>query len=215
MGEILKDNFFSGVKIKIETKMSAKNSHTTADVLPWDSAISLIHRLYKDGDYRMSLLIATGIFTGLRITDIRAFRWHDLMGSDIIEVIEHKTKKHREIKLNHDYMKHVKDCYDALHIKNPQEHCFLTQKQTVISIQWINRRFKEIRTKYRVPIKNFTTHSMRKGFSRRIFDMSGDDKTMSLLLLSECLGHSNTNITKRYIGLKTEQILNTYDLLSF
>jgi integrase len=137
------------------------------------------------------------------------------MEGDIIEVIEHKTKKHRQIKLNHDYMKHVRDCYDALGIKNPNEHCFLTQKQTVISIQWINRRFKEIKTKYRVPIKNFSSHSLRKCFSRRIFDMSGDDKTMSLLLLSECLGHSNTNITKRYIGLKTEQILNTYDLLSF
>ena len=79
--------------------MSARNSHTTADVLPWDSAISLIHRLYKDGDYRFSLLIATGIFCGLRITDIRAFRWNDLMGADVIEVIEHKTKKHRQIKL--------------------------------------------------------------------------------------------------------------------
>lgn len=195
--------------------MSARNSHTTADVLPWDSAISLIHRLYKDGDYRFSLLIATGIFCGLRITDIRAFRWNDLMEADVIDVIEHKTKKHRQIKLNHDYMKHVKDCYEALNIKNPNEHCFLTQKQTVISIQWINRRFKEIKTKYRVPIKNFSSHSLRKCFSRRIFDMSGDDKTMSLILLADTLGHSSTNITKRYIGLKTEQILSTYDLLSF
>jgi integrase len=137
------------------------------------------------------------------------------MGADVIDVIEHKTKKHRQIKLNHDYMKHVKDCYEALNIKNPNEHCFLTQKQTVISIQWINRRFKEIKTKYRVPIKNFSSHSLRKCFSRRIFDMSGDDKTMSLILLADTLGHSSTNITKRYIGLKTEQILSTYDLLSF
>ena len=30
--------------------MSAKNSYTTADYLPWDTAMSLIRKLYKDGD---------------------------------------------------------------------------------------------------------------------------------------------------------------------
>ena len=43
--------------------MSAKNSHTTADYIPWDSAINVVHRLFKDKNYRMSLFIATGIFT--------------------------------------------------------------------------------------------------------------------------------------------------------
>ena len=60
--------------------MSAKNSHTTASYIPWDSAINVVHRLHKDKKYRMSLFISTGIFTGLRVRDLRALRWNDLMG---------------------------------------------------------------------------------------------------------------------------------------
>lgn len=76
--------------------MSAKNSHTTASYIPWDSAINVVHRLHRDKKYRMSLFISTGIFTGLRVRDLRALRWNDLMGEDTIAIIEHKTKKRRE-----------------------------------------------------------------------------------------------------------------------
>ena len=195
--------------------MSAKNSHTTADYIPWDSAINVVHRLYKDKSYRMSLFVATGIFTGLRVTDLRALRWNDLMGEDKIAVIEHKTKKRREIKLNHDFQQHVRDCYTALGIKNPNELCFLSQKGTVYSIQRLNVLLKDIKKKYKLPVKNISCHALRKTFSRRIYDMAGDNKEEVLLYLSEILSHSSTQITRRYICLKQEHILQAYDLLTF
>lgn len=195
--------------------MSAKNSHTTADYIPWDSAINVVHRLYKDKKYRMSLFIATGIFTGLRVRDLRALRWNDLMGEDTIAIIEHKTKKRREIKLNHDFQQHVRDCYNALGIKNPNEHCFLSQKGTVYSTQRLNIILKDIRDKYKLPVKNISCHSLRKSFSRRIYDMAGDNKEEVLIYLGEVLSHSSTQITRRYIGLKQEHILQAYDLLTF
>lgn len=46
--------------------MRAKNSYTTADYIEWNTTINLVHRLYKDKDYKMSLLIECGIF--LRIS---------------------------------------------------------------------------------------------------------------------------------------------------
>lgn len=195
--------------------MSAKNSHTTADYIPWDSAINCVHRLYKDGNYVMSLFIATGIFTGLRVTDLRALRWNDLMGENTIAVIEHKTKKRREIKLNHDFQQHVKDCYQKLMITNPNEHCFLSQKKTVYSTQRLNIMLKEIRDKYKLPVKNISCHSTRKTFSRRIYDMAGNNKEQVLLYLSQVLSHSSTQITRRYICLEQEKILQAYDLLTF
>lgn len=42
--------------------MSLKNTKTTSDYIEWDKAINLIHRLYNDGEYRLSLLIGCGIF---------------------------------------------------------------------------------------------------------------------------------------------------------
>ena len=37
--------------------MSVKNSNTTSDYIEWNAAINLILKLYRDGDFRMSLLV--------------------------------------------------------------------------------------------------------------------------------------------------------------
>ena len=79
--------------------MSLINSKTTADFIPWDSAISLVHKLYKDKNYVMSLFVACGIFMGLRVRDLRALRWNQLLQGGVITITEHKTKKDRQIKL--------------------------------------------------------------------------------------------------------------------
>ena len=195
--------------------MSLRNTKTTADYIPWDSAINVVHRLYKDKNYIMSMFIATGIFTGLRVTDLRALRWNQLLDGGILTVIEHKTKKERQIKLNPDFVEHVRQCYDAMGIKNPNEHIFLSQKKTVISIQWFNRLLKDVKKKYKLPCKNISCHALRKSFGRAIFEKSEENSEMALIKLSEVFGHSNTQITRRYLGLKTEEILSAYDLLSF
>jgi len=54
--------------------MSLKYSNTTADFLAWNETMNLIRKLYKDGNYNMSLLIALGCFFGLRIGDILSLR---------------------------------------------------------------------------------------------------------------------------------------------
>ena len=53
--------------------MSLKYSNTTADFLRWDEAMNLIRKLANDNNYSISLLIALGCFTGLRISDILAY----------------------------------------------------------------------------------------------------------------------------------------------
>lgn len=50
--------------------MAARNQYRTSDYMERDSMLSLIRRLYRDGDYRMSLLIGCGSFFGLRISDL-------------------------------------------------------------------------------------------------------------------------------------------------
>lgn len=201
--------------IKFESIMSLRNTKTTADYIPFDAAINLVHRLFKDKNYVMSLFVATGIFTGLRVHDLRDLRWNQLLQGGVMTIIEHKTKKERKIKLNPDFVEHVKQCYEAMGIKNPNEHCFLSQKKTVISTQWFNRLLKQIRNKYRVPCKNISCHSLRKTMGRAIFEKSEENSEMALIKLSEVFGHSNTQITRRYLGLKQEEILEAYDLLTF
>lgn len=59
--------------------MSLKYSSTTADYLVWSDAMNLIRKLAKDGNYKISLLIALGCFH--RIENIRYFSFE--METDI------------------------------------------------------------------------------------------------------------------------------------
>lgn len=194
--------------------MSVKNSSTTADYMEWDSAMSLIHKLYRDGDYLMSLFIGCGCFFGLRCSDLRQLTWAMLSG-DTFTLTEKKTGKKRTIRINPNFAKHIADCKAALKVKNDAEHCFLSQKGSVISTQRINVRLKEIKWKYRVNIEHFSTHSLRKTFGRKIVEMAGENAEMALIKLSELFNHSKVSITRRYLGLRQEELMECYSLLDF
>lgn len=195
--------------------MSLKNSYTTSDYLQWDSATSLVRKLYRDKNYRISLLIGCGIFFGLRISDLLQLTWEMLLDKDAKFVItEKKTGKRREVRINKEFQKHIKDCYTALNIQNLNELCFLSGKNKVYSIQWVNIVFKELKSKYNLKIDHFSTHSLRKTFGRKVFE-SSENAELALVKLMELFNHSSVSITKRYLGLRQEEILQTYDCLSF
>ena len=196
--------------------MSAKNSCTTADYLPWDTMLSLIRRLYNDGDYRFSLLIGCGSFFGLRISDLRTLNWSMLLDGQFFMLIEQKTGKRRIVKINKGFQKHIQDCYDALKITNKLQPCFLSQKGGVYSIQRINVHFKEIKAKYGLKIKNFSTHTLRKTFGRKVVESAGPGKEeMALIRLSELFNHSSTQVSRRYLGIRQEELSGVYDSLDF
>lgn len=195
--------------------MSLKNSYTTSDYLQWDSATSLVRKLYRDKNYRISLLVGCGIFFGLRISDLLQLTWEMLLDKDAKFVItEKKTGKRREVRINKEFQKHIKDCYTALNIQNLNELCFLSGKNKVYSIQWVNIVFKELKSKYNLKIDHFSTHSLRKTFGRKVFE-SSENAELALVKLMELFNHSSVSITKRYLGLRQEEILQTYDCLSF
>ena len=195
--------------------MSLKNSYTTSDYLHWDSATTLVRKLYRDRNYRISLLIGCGIFFGLRISDLLRLNWNMLLNKEgKFVMIEKKTGKRREVKINREFQKHIKDCYQALHIENLDEPCFLSTKGRPYSVQWINIVFKELKDYYNLKIDHFSTHSLRKTFGRKVFE-SSDNAELALVKLMELFNHSSVSITKRYLGLKQEEILQTYDCLSF
>ena len=195
--------------------MSLKNSYTTSDYLQWDSATTLVRKLYRDKNYRISLLIGCGIFFGLRISDLLRLTWNMLLNSEAkFVLIEKKTGKRREVKINKEFQKHIKDCYKALHIENMDEPCFLSTKGKPYSVQWINHVLKELKDHYNLKIKHFSTHSLRKTFGRKVFE-SSDNAELALVKLMELFNHSSVSITKRYLGLRQEEILETYDCLTF
>ena len=195
--------------------MSLKYSTTTADYLVWSDAMNLIRKLAKDENYRMSLLIALGCFTGLRISDILALRWEQILSTEEFTIIEKKTGKKRVLRLNSQLQQHIQECYEQIQPIGLKAPILVSQKGTVFTIQRINVILKEIKRKYRLKVKNFSCHSLRKTFGRQVYNMNSENSELALVKLMELFNHSSIAITKRYLGLRQEEILETYDVLSF
>jgi integrase len=195
--------------------MSTKYSKTTADFLSWDQNLNLIRKLFNDREYKISLLIAIGSFWGLRIGDLLKLKWVDILEKDGFVMIENKTGKGREIKINPQLRQHIKECYIQIKPNSNDEAIFLSQKNSVFSIQRVNVIFKDIKSKYNLRIANYSTHSMRKTFGREVFSKSGTNAELALVKLSQLFNHSSVMVTRRYLGISREELLQTYDVLSF
>lgn len=193
--------------------MSTKGTKTTADYLPWNEALALIQRLEKENQYALAMLVACGSYTGLRISDLLNLSWKQIIHQQHIQIVEQKTKKVRNIKLNEE----LKDIANRLFHKaknlNPNERIFINpQTKQPFTIQYFNRAFKKIKQRYRLTVKAFSTHSLRKTFGRHIWENSGfSDKAITLL--SEVFNHSSFKITRRYLGINADEIDQIYDLL--
>lgn len=195
--------------------MSLKYSTTTADYLVWSDAMNLIRKLAKDENYKMSLLIALGCFTGLRISDILALRWEQILSTEEFTIIEKKTGKKRVLRLNSQLQQHIQECYEHIKPISVKSPILVSQKGTVFTIQRINVILKDIKRKYRLKVKNFSCHSLRKTFGRQVYNMNSENSELALVKLMELFNHSSLAITKRYLGLRQEEILETYDCLTF
>lgn len=194
--------------------MSVKNTTTTADYMEWNSMLNVVHRLYRDKDYTMSLLIGCGAFFGLRISDLLTLTWEMIL-SNTFTLTERKTKKKRTIKVNENFQKHIVDCYKAMAITDKTDYCFKSRKGTVFSTQRINVKLKYIKVKYGLKINNISTHTLRKTFGRKVFESAGEQSEMALVRLMELFNHSSVAITKRYLGIRQQELMETYSLLEF
>ena len=194
--------------------MALKGQYTTADYLQWSEAMMLVKKMYRDGLYRDSILLATGFMTGLRISDILRLTFADILDNDILTINEKKTGKRREIPLSKDYKKHVEDCFKAMGMSDPTKPMFRSYQGSVITVQMVNKVLHGLKERYGLHIDHFTSHSMRKTFGRRIYD-TAQDREYALVKLSMVYGHSNPAITRRYLSVKRDEILDCYAVLDW
>ena len=156
-----------------------------------------------------------GTFKLLRISDILALRWNQILDAEEFTITEIKTGKQRTIRINMQLQQHIRDCYEHINPVGINAPALISQKGTVYTVQRINVMLKEIKKKYRLHIGNFSCHSLRKTFGRQVYNMNNDNSELALVKLMELFNHSSVSITKRYLGLRQEELLNTYDCLSF
>ena len=160
-------------------------------------------------------MVACGSFFGLRVSDLKRLTWSDILDGNKFVIIEKKTGKRREIKINRGLQAHIEDCFKALKISDRNELCFVNKYGKPISTQMINRHLKTIKSQYGLKIEHLSTHSFRKTFGRKVVSNAGEQSEMALIKLSEIFNHASPMITRRYLGLRAEELEEIYDDLTF
>ena len=184
-----------------------KNRNYTTSGMEWNTMIGLTDRLKRDGHDRDYLLITIGCYFGLRISDLLSITWNDLFEKDEFVIVESKTRKTRKITINDRVKEAINQC--ASESINMNQPIFANRWGGTLSISYINRRLKVIFAKYSVRVQNPSSHTLRKTFGKRVYEMDGQSER-ALIYLSEIFGHSSTAITRRYIGITQEQIKDVY-----
>lgn len=142
----------------------------------------------------LGLLIVCGVNFGLRISDLLGISYDQLKSGKFV-VNEKKTKKRRMMVVN----QYVQEALDEMKGNIRYElggKCFVSQKGGVYSQQHVNRLIKKVFG------RGYSSHGLRKGFGRRLYDKSGKN----LAVVQMQLQHMNPADTLRYIGVTQENM---------
>lgn len=192
--------------------MSLKGQRTTTTSMNWEDFKSLISKLERDGEYKFCLLISIGVFTGLRISDLLQLRFHQFEESEILTVVEKKTKKQRRIKINVDLKEIVKRIKTKMNILYDDQYIFVNRYGTKpIDQSYVNVKLKEIFKKYDIVLEgNASSHLFRKTLGNRVLRLNNYSGE-SVILLMELFSHSSPAMTKKYLGIREREIHDVYD----
>ena len=194
--------------------MSLPGTRTTTTSLDWESFKTIISKLERDGEYKFCLLIATGVFTGLRISDLLQLRFSQFDDSEILTIQEKKTKKIRRIKINSDLKEIVSRVKQKMGVTDPTQYIFLNKYGTKpIDKSYVNVKLKEIFKQYNITIEgNVSSHLFRKTLGNRVLRLNNYSNE-AVILLMELFSHSSPAVTRRYLGIREREILDVYDSL--
>ena len=184
--------------------MAKKNQRTVCTGMEWSDFLFVVETLKRKQEYRFMLLIASGVFLGLRASDILQLQWESLLNEETFSIKEKKTGKSRLVTVN-PALKELA-LIAAEKIRLPGIPFIATnRKGKPISIQYFNRKLHSIFSECNVAAGNGSTHTLRKTFGKRIFLLNNKSEN-SLILLSKVFNHSSTAMTREYLGYTQSDI---------
>lgn len=190
--------------------------------LGWDTAMGLLSdmkvmsnystRLEKLNSDNNRLMLACGFYLGLRISDILRLTWEQI-AQDKFVISEKKTSKARTIFVDPGFRKVYLDVVSNFS-RQPSGLVFTYNREgsdrtKPISVTAANKRIKKVFTTYNVTCEKPSSHTLRKTFGRRIYEVYNKTED-SLILLSQIFNHGDISTTRRYIGLTDTRIARAY-----
>ena len=143
-----------------------------------------------------STIVQIILHTGIRISETLNIKHKDVYFSENLYTINIKGKgsKYRIVPLK----KEVFYDYYSEYVKNlsSEELIFRTRTKTAISRHHIYRKLKKIFFEIGIAKERDGPHLLRHTFASKLYE-----KCRDIVLVQECIGHSNIETTKRYVHL--------------
>jgi integrase len=217
-----KRTIMKAIKNKKTAAASKKHVQVTCQPIDWQVAIDSLKKSGYDMQTtesttkkirlaRLRLTFGLGIYFGLRASDLLRVTWQQIAGSKFT-ITEKKTGKSREITINKDLAKVITESKKNIAPANDSELVMLPEQTNdtseALQVQTFNTKLKRYIDSYCAG-NTYTSHTLRKTFGRRVYEKNNMNEN-SLILLSQIFNHSNTAVTRRYIGLTDEKIAAVY-----
>lgn len=173
----------------------AKEARLTKPIKDTETLQELMS-VYKRGS-RDYLLLAVGLNTGLRISDILPLTLGDLSGSTFT-IVEQKTRKKTTISLNNDLRALVFDTAEIEQVEDAKDYFFFNRRDRSKHISR-SQAFRIVDKAGDMIGINISPHSLRKTFGYIHYK-----RTKDIAQLMYVFNHSAPNVTMRYIGMDEE-----------
>ena len=161
-----------------------------------------IQATLKKENPRNYVLIMTGTYTGLRISDILNLNVGDVRNKTYINIVEKKTNKPKRFPIN-SKLKPMLDKFTAdRKIEEPLfKSIFGNRMERTQCYRIINDACRDAGIDYKVG-----THTLRKTFGYHHYQ-----KFKDVAVLQKIFNHYSPQITMRYIGIDQDMIDDSYN----
>ena len=162
---------------------------------------------------RNKMLFLIGINVGLRASDLITLKWNFFYNEDgtfkqFYSLMPKKKK--REIFFNQTVKKAIENFVSDYPIDDYNDYLFKSRKgDKCITEISLGRIIKETAEEAGID-KNICSHSLRKTWAYTIWHQA-EDKNKALVMLQQCLAHSSSVMTMRYIGILDEEKKDMYE----
>ncbi len=195
--------------------MSLKGQLTTADYLSIEEFNHLCESLHNDRLFLWELYCRLQFCTGFRRKDVLSLKWEDVLDKDELIKIESKTGKARMVDFNESVKLKILELYNLLGEPAPESIIMYNKRLgKPYHRDSINNKLKIFKYNYKLSIGNFSTHTFRKTFGRFVYEINGRSAE-SLILLNTIFRHDSIETTKRYIGLRKDEIKQVFQSIQF
>ena len=167
---------------------------------------------------RNKMLFLIGVNVGLRASDLMQLRWSYFYKDDMtfkgFYVLQpkktKKTGKFVKIFFNQTVKKAIENYVSDYPVENLDSYLFKSRKgDNPITERGLWKIIVDVAADAGIE-KNVGSHSLRKTWARNIYD-NAQDKSEALVMLQECLRHSDSLTTLRYISIMDEEKKDMYE----